>query len=366
MKLPTYQELSREQDNINDLPLDGNWLVTGPPGTGKSVMALYRTKMLADLDRPVTLLMWSRLLRMYVERALATLDLDDTRTSTFDRWINSYWRKNFGSNAPQSEPYQYVWDEIHRKLGEVGVQRETPDMIIDEGQDLPKDFYVLAGLLCDHLTVFADEDQTINNDRRSSVSEIQSFARIKDTFELRKNYRNSRPIAEVAAHLFDGRPELEPELPDPSRTGPKPVLRGVSKFDESVTRVATWAKNNDATTVGVFTPTVAIAKKVAEKLTERGVRNVQLYHRQGRTAPAIDFDQPGVLVTYFGNSKGLEFDSVFVVETQKSKLLPGDQMTRNIFYVLASRARTNLEFHWSGDGMPDLMRLFDGAPVERK
>ena len=39
LKLPPYQELSKEQDTINNLPLTGTNLVVGPPGTGKTTLA---------------------------------------------------------------------------------------------------------------------------------------------------------------------------------------------------------------------------------------------------------------------------------------------------------------------------------------
>lgn len=362
MKLPTYQELSKEQDRINGLPLDGNWLVTGPPGTGKTVMALYRARMLKDRRRAVTMIVWSRLLRMYVERAFATLELDAERISTFDSWIYQFWRANGfgGGRVPYrgDDTYDYDWDAIHAALNEKGVPKGTPDMIIDEGQDLPNGLYLFIRNLCDHLTVFADEDQTISDDRQSSVAEIQKLARIKDTFVLQKNYRNSRPIAELARHFFGGRPEEIPELPDEDRTGSKPSIRSFGTWQESAARIGTWAKNHDAETVGVFLPNVGTAMKFAAELERRGAPNVQLYHRAGKKAPVIDFDVPGVLVSFLKNAKGLEFDAVFVAELQASRLPVDDPLTRNQLYVLASRARSSLEFHWSGPGRPALLSLF--------
>ena len=47
MKLPSSTDLSEEQNEIYWQPLDSRMLVTGPPGTGKTVMALYRGQMVA-------------------------------------------------------------------------------------------------------------------------------------------------------------------------------------------------------------------------------------------------------------------------------------------------------------------------------
>ena len=37
-----FELLSKEQDLVFNLPLTGQYLVVGPPGTGKSVVALHR------------------------------------------------------------------------------------------------------------------------------------------------------------------------------------------------------------------------------------------------------------------------------------------------------------------------------------
>ncbi len=41
-KLPSVEDLDKEQDVILRLPEDGIFLVTGGPGTGKSVVSLIR------------------------------------------------------------------------------------------------------------------------------------------------------------------------------------------------------------------------------------------------------------------------------------------------------------------------------------
>ena len=63
MRLPAFEDLSKEQDLIYNLDLDGNYLVSGPPGTGKSLLAQH---VATELGMPVLLKRASDLLDKYV------------------------------------------------------------------------------------------------------------------------------------------------------------------------------------------------------------------------------------------------------------------------------------------------------------
>src|SRR6185437_12924577 len=75
VKLPAFEDLSKEQDLIYNLDLDGNFLVSGPPGTGKSVMALYRAQMLSFDDREPAVLTYSNVLQQYTEQAANEIEV---------------------------------------------------------------------------------------------------------------------------------------------------------------------------------------------------------------------------------------------------------------------------------------------------
>ncbi len=64
MRLPPVEDLTRNQREIIDLPLVESHLITGAPGSGKSVMAVHRAKMLISQGRPTMILMFNKTLRM--------------------------------------------------------------------------------------------------------------------------------------------------------------------------------------------------------------------------------------------------------------------------------------------------------------
>ena len=64
LRLPLFEELSNEQKHAFRLVGDKTVLVTGPPGTGKSVIALFRAANVQQLgnDRNPVLLTFGKLL----------------------------------------------------------------------------------------------------------------------------------------------------------------------------------------------------------------------------------------------------------------------------------------------------------------
>ena len=67
MRLPTYDELASEDEQLEVLeyPLDGSLFVVGPPGSGKTVLAVQRADMVSERSRSASVLIvtYNRMLR---------------------------------------------------------------------------------------------------------------------------------------------------------------------------------------------------------------------------------------------------------------------------------------------------------------
>lgn len=61
-ELPGIQDLNKDQDAALALPLEGQHLIIGGPGTGKSVVALLRARRLAQDQKRYRILVYNHLL----------------------------------------------------------------------------------------------------------------------------------------------------------------------------------------------------------------------------------------------------------------------------------------------------------------
>ena len=110
--MPSRAQLKNEQlDIIEDVGLDKPLLVTGPPGTGKTVIAMMRANDQAKEGGKVELVMFGHVLKSYAGK-WQELNRDVT-VNTYNSWFSAYWSQSYaGQWAPQIEPYVYDWDEI--------------------------------------------------------------------------------------------------------------------------------------------------------------------------------------------------------------------------------------------------------------
>jgi len=94
MRLPNARQISEEQQDIfEDAPMDGSILVSGPPGTGKTVIAFLRAHLLAKKKQDVTVLMFNRVLRRYTENVVQDMD-GLVQSKTMHSWFPGWWREH--------------------------------------------------------------------------------------------------------------------------------------------------------------------------------------------------------------------------------------------------------------------------------
>ena len=174
-RVPSAAELTKEQLAIFDLPADGRFLVTGPPGTGKTILALLRAQRLVNLGHRPTIVLYNKALATMVRAEAKRMNVSD-RVKTYNAWVASLYRAATGSRVlPQLEPYVYDWDAIAKDGPAFFKARKTLDLeyvIVDEAQDLPADFFGFLQSLGSNLTVFADENQRIT-DTQSTIPDLR-------------------------------------------------------------------------------------------------------------------------------------------------------------------------------------------------
>lgn len=89
MRMPKESDMSQEQKDIYiDAPLHGKVLVTGPPGTGKTVIAFLRAMTIAKSKKKVSVTMAQNVLKEYS----ANVADDEFTVSTIHQWWKDWWR----------------------------------------------------------------------------------------------------------------------------------------------------------------------------------------------------------------------------------------------------------------------------------
>lgn len=357
LRLPKYEELSKEQQHIFDLRLDESHIVTGPPGSGKTIMAIYRAEMFhRQIREPTTLLMYSRLLSSYSKAAVKALDIESV-VHNYHAWFRNWFQETYGRAAPQEGQYGFNWHACF----EIIVKSPPPPrlrshLVIDEGQDMPKEFYAILRMISRTMTVFADENQQITDDR-STIDEIRGTTGITSTAHLNRNFRNTRAIAAVAACFYTGAGAAPAELRDDALDGDLPVLEADKDLPATVTRLVNYEKAHSRQQIGVFVPYASQLKRLYNRLQEKTKNPPQIYLATNMgMREAIDFTRPGIKLVSYVSAKGLEFDAVFLPELQANRADPRSVSFRMSMYVMASRASSELYFLYSGPGEPEVVR----------
>lgn len=354
-KLPSFQDLSPDQEMILNLPLTGKWLITGPPGSGKTVMALHRAMMLNRAGQRPTLIVYNNVLSWYLKDTIRTEGLNgDART--YHSFLPDWFRRNYRQEIPRlpSDQFDYDWETILGILTSDS-HPEPPKLdhlIVDEGQDFSPNFYEMLGYIADNVTIFADDNQSVS-DRPSKVRGIFAHAGSPAHYRLTHNHRNSRQIALVAREYYCGTEDEPPDLPE--RTGTVPYVVRYPSLAEQANGILRYEAAMPKKHIGVLTGSNEMQDTIHGLLVGRTVNPLQRYQAGRNTAP-INFNQPGIVLLNFQSVKGLEFDVLLLPGGESSYLRWSNDRHRMATYVQTSRPRFDLRVLYSADYLPDIVR----------
>lgn len=384
--LPGIQDLNKDQDEALALPLEGQHLIVGGPGTGKSVVALLRARRLARNDRNYLTLVFNHLL----DRSNRNLFGSGKKlnSKTWLSWFHEIYRYFLGdvpklAHKMPEDSYAIDWEAVEQQvqsLQDIEVQGGK-FLVIDEGQDMPPAFYrILIQLGFENFYVAADQNQQIHPDKCSSRQDIEDNLAIEpgDTLELKTNYRNTRPVALLARHFYPADPASpKPELPDSTPAAAAPELWTYGGGDTAtLTAVAEaivkLSDRNPRKLIGVITPDNKVREKFLAALRrsnpklDNGKPPIRTYASSQRELP--DFGQGGLMVINAHSCKGLEFDTAILADIDQHQPKHDTHALQARFYVMVARAREQVILLRTGDSCPVVDGLLptDSAILVRK
>jgi len=316
-------------------------LVTGPAGSGKTILAVEQALLLAERGRRTLLLCYNRELATWIgERVDA-----DPRGSA---WSGSLTIRHFHGLAREladaaEVPFRPItswsdafWtdeapDIMSQAIAVLGgdASASFDAVIVDEAQDFREEWwYPVVDLVCDEgvLQVFMDPNQSLWGEPK--VPEIGLPAPLV----LKANCRNTKRVARTSANIlsidaapFGAAPEgIDPKIIRASSAGQQ---RGLVAG-----QVRTLLEDLGPSQLVLLGPASKENGSLASVDEIAGVRLV--------TAATEWRAGAGVLVTTARSFKGLEADAVIVYDLGRF----GRLFTREDLYVASTRARFKLVF----------------------
>ncbi len=349
-KLPNYSDLTNQQREVVNYNPESNLVIQGYPGTGKSVLAIFKAKNFVEQEKKVLLLVFNRPLKEYmytgVKEASISLEID-----TWHNWLKNFYLLNFGCVPPQYTKFKYKWNEIHQQFHDLHEKYSNvyDQIVIDEGQDLPKELYECLFLLTNNITCMIDPDQKLFS-TSARMNDILHILHVMAPLTLQENFRNPKEIMEFATLYKDNNAKSVHE------SGEKPHLMHVNNSDEQLQKIYALIKRNYMlNSIGILT-TTDYGGTVYNYLKEKNDDEYDLYAHFGETKK-LEFkntDNLSVFVLSINCMKGLEFDSVIVpnfdtvfstaFEMEKNKIYCAITRTSGSFYGFYKNDFTNV-FH---------------------
>jgi len=316
--LPIITDLTEDQqaalDETEPIALSGG------PGTGKSVVCLWRhIRNYATNTRKSLLLTYTKTLEHYLKETAFTQNEDSSTNVNRTFWWASH---------PE-------------------IQKEYDEIIIDEGQDVGIEKYSIIKEFSKNISYGADKYQSLFLTEEELDNLINWLGETfpNEEYTLYKNFRNSYEILEFTRSVFPNILIPPEKQHDAIQTGLKPIMK-ITGWDKEIEIEIIMSIINDykgdTHNIGILVPSqkdVTIYYDLIRPSLNEIIECTKFEAEMG------DFQGlSGIHITTFKSSKGTEFDTVIIPNFDRFDWLINNTtlVTEKDYYVAFTRAKINL------------------------
>jgi superfamily I DNA and RNA helicase len=349
-------QLDDDQKEVIALPMGNDYLITGPPGSGKTNLLLLKASQLVSSGKPdVLILVFTRTLREFVAAGVSNYTFSPDKIKTFANWTTALLHED-GVTPEMDADFRTQRRKQIAQVADLVTRRQLTDVyeaiIIDEAQDCLIQEIELFRKLGKVLFVAADDRQKIY----SSGDAIEQWKKIiPKTFALKFHYRNGRKICAFADAVSKHSALHEPLLKNSQYNEQKnPSSYEVIRCDslenqvaQAVSAIETELKAYPDELLGIICPRKNELREVIELLKKSSISDFCVFqtHADGGYVP---FDRSHrVCVSTIHSAKGLEFRTLHILGADMLKHFANFQ--RRVAYTAITRAKTTLHIYHSTD-----------------
>jgi DNA helicase IV len=364
----SLKELNGEQREVITLPVDGSYLIAGPPGCGKTNLLVLRANYLATRARAnILILTFTRTLQEFIRTGANQYAFPDSSVMTSTSWERSQL-KEYGYDPDVQGNFEEVRRELLARMTEMVAAKQLGHIydaiFLDEAQDYLPAEIELFRRLTPRLFAVADSRQRIFDVQ----DPLETLKAVTDRFCLLKyHYRCGRRICRAADSLRRGDYTYEPleetlQYDEAKRPSTVDADR-CSSLEEAGSMILERLRFQLAAypneLLGVIAPKKEDAVSIGQQLLSSDIGSSCV--AQGTTDYISFRPATSVCICSLHAAKGLEFRTVHLVGADGFPAFRDRQ--KRMAYTAITRAKTSLNLY-AIDPLPGYLRqaVFDANP----
>lgn len=363
IKALTINDLDQSQKEVATMqPYDSPMFVSGPPGSGKTSVAILRTKIMVENGfTNVLFLLYNHSLYGFLRKVFSKMQLANSiNIQTKDLFFWNIFRDMGGvlhKVLPSYETYENKYYNILNFISKAEDKKfpTYPLLVLDESQDFSQKELEILKRISPKIMALADFDQQIYQ-----ATNADCFSNLPQK-QLKTIYRFGQDIAKIAQPFSDSHNELVDKV---TKVGRTPAYR-VRANDETnalfLLCLIIKFKAVPNGTMAIICPRRDELQRLSDELRAKGIDH--FFANNNNSLRDYDYDSKQPLLITPHSAKGMEFDVVILWKFTNYNLF---DKKNKLIYLSMTRTCGELYLIQTQSTCPELKNLEGLINIEDK